>query len=197
MGRSPHSGRLSAAAEQQCLATLAALRDDVRADVAERLGPGGVLIIDDTGFIKKGTTSAGGSVGGTHRHLRKNRQLSDRRVRRLRHQLRPGLGGPGQLCLPKAWTSDRDRCRAAKIPDGRGFATKGEPRPDIVRRRLAAGLPASWVTADGAYGQELASSAACSSRRASATWWRCPSPSRSSPWPASGASTISSMKYPT
>uniref|UniRef100_UPI0035AB747A IS701 family transposase n=1 Tax=Streptomyces pseudogriseolus TaxID=36817 RepID=UPI0035AB747A len=37
----------------------AALRDDVRAHVAEQLGPGGVLIIDDTGFIKKGTTSAG------------------------------------------------------------------------------------------------------------------------------------------
>ncbi|GGQ32957.1 hypothetical protein GCM10010249_59390 [Streptomyces roseolilacinus] len=36
-----------------------AVRDDVRAYVAERLGPGGVLIIDDTGFVKKGTTSAG------------------------------------------------------------------------------------------------------------------------------------------
>ncbi|GHI33372.1 hypothetical protein Sdagh_51020 [Streptomyces daghestanicus] len=46
------------------------------------------------------------------------------------------------------------RVRAAKIPDERGFATKGEPARDIVRRCLAAGLPATWVTADEAYGQD-------------------------------------------
>jgi SRSO17 transposase len=59
-----------------------------------------------------------------------------------------------ELYLPKAWTSDRDRCRAAKIPDERGFATKGELARNIVRRCLAAGLPAAWVTADEAYGQD-------------------------------------------
>ncbi|GGX36803.1 hypothetical protein GCM10010383_78430 [Streptomyces lomondensis] len=59
-----------------------------------------------------------------------------------------------ELYLPKAWTSDRDRCRAAKIPDARVFATKGELARDIVRRCLAAGLPAAWVTADEAYGQD-------------------------------------------
>jgi SRSO17 transposase len=57
------------------------------------------------------------------------------------------------LYLPKAWTSDRDRCRAAKIPDERGFATKGELAWDTVRRCIAAGLPATWVTTDEAYGQ--------------------------------------------
>ncbi|AGS68932.1 IS4 family transposase [Streptomyces collinus Tu 365] len=59
-----------------------------------------------------------------------------------------------ELYLPKAWTSDRDRCRAAKIPDERGFATKGELARGIVRRCMAAGLPAKWVTADEAYGQD-------------------------------------------
>ncbi|MFD5064473.1 transposase [Streptomyces sp. NPDC058394] len=59
-----------------------------------------------------------------------------------------------ELYLPKAWTSDRERCRAAKIPDERGFATKGELAREIVRRCLAAGLPAAWVTADEAYGQD-------------------------------------------
>ncbi|MDQ0578116.1 hypothetical protein QF030_000294 [Streptomyces rishiriensis] len=44
--------------------------------------------------------------------------------------------------------------RAAKIPDRRGFATKGELARDIARRCLGAGLPASWVTADEAYGQD-------------------------------------------
>ncbi|MFF8597150.1 transposase [Streptomyces sp. NPDC015220] len=48
----------------------------------------------------------------------------------------------------------RDRCRAAEIPDERGFAPKGELARDLVRRRLTAGLPAKWVTADNAYGQD-------------------------------------------
>ncbi|WP_369199175.1 IS701 family transposase [Streptomyces djakartensis] len=129
-----------------------AVRDDVRDYVAERLGPGGVLIIDDTGFIKKGITSAG--VGrqytGTSGKIDNcqigvfaayatscGRALVDR-----------------ELYLPKAWTSDRERCRAAKIPDERQFATKGELAKAMVTRCLAAGLPASWVTADEAYGQE-------------------------------------------
>ena len=129
-----------------------AVRDDVREYVAERLGPGGVLIIDDTGFIKKGTTSAG--VGrqytGTSGKIDNcqigvfaayatscGRALVDR-----------------ELYLPKAWTSDRERCRAAKIPDERQFATKGELAKAMVTRSLAAGLPTRWVTADEAYGQE-------------------------------------------
>ncbi|MEH0400717.1 IS701 family transposase [[Kitasatospora] papulosa] len=128
------------------------MRDYVRDYAAERLGPGGVLIIDDTGFVKKGATSAG--VGrqytGTSGKIdncqigvfaayatSSGRTLVDR-----------------ELYLPKSWTSDRERCRAAKIPDERGFATKGELARDIVRRCLAAGLPASWVTAGEAYGQD-------------------------------------------
>ncbi|MGW5818275.1 IS701 family transposase [Streptomyces noursei] len=129
-----------------------ALRDDVRAYVGDRLGPEGVLIIDDTGFVKKGTTSAG--VGrqytGTSGKIdncqigvfaayatSRGRALVDR-----------------ELYLPKSWTSDRQRCQAAKIPDERCFATKGELARDIVRRSIAAGLPAAWVTADEAYGQD-------------------------------------------
>ncbi|MDQ1051808.1 transposase [Streptomyces sp. V4I2] len=59
-----------------------------------------------------------------------------------------------ELYLPKSWTSDRQRRWAAKIPDQRGFASKGELARDIVRRWIAAGLPAAWVTADEAYGQD-------------------------------------------
>ncbi|MFJ3786353.1 IS701 family transposase [Streptomyces sp. NPDC090093] len=129
-----------------------ALRDDVRAYVGESLGPHGVLIIDDTGFIKKGTTSAG--VGrqytGTSGKI-DNCQIG---------VFAAYATGSGRALvdrepyLPKAWTSDRDRCRAAKIPDERGFATKGELARDIVRRFLATGLPAKWVTADEAYGRD-------------------------------------------
>ncbi|WP_037869002.1 IS701 family transposase [Streptomyces sp. SPB074] len=129
-----------------------AVRDDVREYVAEVLGDDGVLIIDDTGFIKKGITSAG--VGrqytGTSGKIdncqvgvfaayatSRGRALVDR-----------------ELYLPKAWTGDRERCRAAKVPDEREFATKGELARAMVTRTLAAGLPARWVTADEAYGQD-------------------------------------------
>ncbi|MFE6456587.1 IS701 family transposase [Streptomyces cinereoruber] len=129
-----------------------AVRDDLRDYVAERLGPGGVMIIDDTGFIKKGTTSAG--VGwqytGTSGKI-DNCQIG------VFAAYATGSGRAlvdRELYLPKAWTSDRERCRTAKIPDERGFATKGELARNIVRRCLAAGLPAAWVTADEAYGQD-------------------------------------------
>ncbi|MEU0100372.1 IS701 family transposase [Streptomyces sp. NPDC006267] len=129
-----------------------ALRDDVRDYVAERLGPNGVLILDDTGFVKKGTTSAGAGrqYTGTSGKI-DNCQIG------VFAAYATGSGRAlvdRELYLPKSWTSDRDRCRAAKIPDARGFATKGELARDIVRRCLAAGLPAAWVTADEAYGQD-------------------------------------------
>ncbi|MFF7656202.1 IS701 family transposase [Streptomyces sp. NPDC007983] len=59
-----------------------------------------------------------------------------------------------ELYLPKSCTSDPGRCRAAKVPDERGFATKGELAKAMVARALASPLPIAWVTADSAYGQE-------------------------------------------
>ena len=58
-----------------------------------------------------------------------------------------------QLYLPQAWTEDRDRCRAAGIPDEVGFATKVEMARAMLARAFAAGVPAGWVTMDEAYGQ--------------------------------------------
>ncbi|WP_055586476.1 IS701 family transposase [Peterkaempfera griseoplana] len=129
------------------------IRDELQAYVAERLGQDdGVLIIDDTGFVKKGTTSAGvqrqysGTAGRTENcqigvfaayASARGRALVDR-----------------ELYLPKSWTEDRDRCRAAKIPDERDFHTKGELAKALVLRALASELPIAWVTADSAYGQE-------------------------------------------
>ncbi|WP_258311461.1 transposase [Streptomyces sp. NWU49] len=142
------------------------VRDDLQAYVAEKLGEdGGVLILDDTGFVKKGTTSAGvhrqysGTAGRTEIPQRGCPQ-PDRRLRRLRHHPRQVPGGPrtvfpgGADPQPKSWTDDRQRCRAAKIPDERAFATKGELAKTMVVRALASPLPIAWVTADSAYGQE-------------------------------------------
>ncbi|MFI1302457.1 IS701 family transposase [Streptomyces sioyaensis] len=130
-----------------------ALRDDVQQYVADQLGcPDGVLVVDDTGFLKKGTTSAGvqrqysGTAGRTENcqtgvfaayATAKGRALVDR-----------------ELYLPKSWTGDTDRCRAAGIPANRGFATKGELARAMILRVLASSLPIAWVTGDCAYGQE-------------------------------------------
>ncbi|WP_412775252.1 IS701 family transposase [Streptomyces violaceus] len=130
-----------------------AIRDDLQVFVAERLGrPDGVLIVDDTGFLKKGTTSAGvqrqysGTAGRTENcqigvfaayASSAGRALVDR-----------------ELYLPKSWTDDRDRCRAAKVPDEREFATKNTLAATIVRKALSSPLPIAWVTADAAYGQD-------------------------------------------
>jgi SRSO17 transposase len=129
-----------------------AVRDELRNYVVERLDPGGVLIVDETGFIKKGTRSAGvarqytGTTGKIDNcqigvfcayATPTGRALIDR-----------------ELYLPKAWTDDRERARAAGIGDDIGFATK----PDLARRRLQrtldAGVAASWLTADEVYGQD-------------------------------------------
>jgi hypothetical protein len=53
-----------------------------------------------------------------------------------------------ELYLPKSWTSDRERCRAAGVPHDRAFATKTELARNLVTRALASPLPVAWVTAD-------------------------------------------------
>lgn len=59
-----------------------------------------------------------------------------------------------ELYLPKSWTSDRERCRAAKVPDEQGFATQNELARSLITRALASPLPFAWVTADALYGQD-------------------------------------------
>nr|WP_079149874.1 IS701 family transposase [Streptomyces agglomeratus] len=59
-----------------------------------------------------------------------------------------------ELYLPKSWTDDRDRCRAAHVPEHRVFATKGDLARDMIRRAHDSPLRFSWVTADAAYGQD-------------------------------------------
>ncbi|GAB2899829.1 hypothetical protein GCM10027074_77930 [Streptomyces deserti] len=101
------------------------LRDDLQAYVAEQLArSNGVLITDDTGFVKKGTTSAGvqrqysGTAGRTE-----NCQIG---VFAAYATTRGHALVDRELYLPKSWLEDRERCQAARIPDERAFATKGE-----------------------------------------------------------------------
>jgi SRSO17 transposase len=128
------------------------VRDDVRGYVIEQLGePDGVLIADDTGFLKKGTRSAG-----------VQRQYSGTAGRTENCQVGVFLAYASafghalidrELYLPQSWTGDPARCRAAGIPEDVEFTTKPRQAQEMIARAVAAGLPFAWFTADEAYGQ--------------------------------------------
>ncbi len=128
------------------------VRDDVRSYVIQHLGdPEAVLILDDTGFLKKGVRSAG-----------VQRQYSGTAGRVENCQVGVFLAyasGHGhalidrELYLPETWTADRERCRAAGVADEVEFATKPRLAMAMLERAMAARVPFGWVTADEAYGQ--------------------------------------------
>jgi SRSO17 transposase len=129
------------------------VRDDLRGYVLDRLGdPAGVVVADETGFLKKGTCSAGvqRQYSGTAGRIENcqlgvfltyvsphGRALIDR-----------------ELYLPKSWTDDRRRCAEAGIGDDVDFATKPKLARRMLERLLAAHGPQAvpWFTADEAYG---------------------------------------------
>ena len=129
------------------------VRDDLRGYVTAAIGdPAGVLICDETGFLKKGTTSAGvqRQYSGTAGRV-ENCQLGV-----FLSYAVPGGGWAlidRELYLPQSWTSDRDRCRQAGISDEVAFATKPELARTMISRAAGAGVPFGWVAADEVYGQ--------------------------------------------
>src|SRR4051812_29518127 len=130
-----------------------AVRDDLRAYVVEHLGdPGAVLVLDETGFVKKGTKSAGvqrpysGTAGRVENcqvgvflgyASRHGRALIDR-----------------ALYLPEGWAGDPARRAGAGVPAAVAFTTKPKLGAAMLERALDAGVPCSWVTGDGVYGAD-------------------------------------------
>ena len=121
--------------------------------VFEHLGAAdGVLIVDETGFLKKGEHSVGVArqYSGTAGRIEnvqigvflayassKGHALIDR-----------------ELYLPKDWCEDADRRAAAAIPDAVDFATKPALAREMIGRALDAGLPCAWVLGDEIYGSD-------------------------------------------
>src|ERR671938_86543 len=128
-----------------------ALRDVVRDYVVETLAePDGVLVVDETGFLKQGKASCGvhrqytGSAGKiTNCQISvfaayvsdKGHAFIDRR-----------------LYLPKSWTEAPERLAAARVPETVGFATKPRLALAMIARAIAAEVPFGWVAADSIYG---------------------------------------------
>lgn len=128
-----------------------AVRDDLMAYIAEELGaPNGVLVVDETGFLKKGSHSAGvqrqysGTAGRVENcqvgvfmayASQHGRALMDR-----------------ELYLPKEWTDDIERRQAAKIPGHIEFKTKPQLAQQMIERAVMANLPFAWIAGDEIYG---------------------------------------------
>ena len=130
-----------------------AVRDDLRGYVIEHLGDSSaVLVVDETGDVKKGRCTAGvqRQYTGTAGRI-ENAQVAVY----LSYAARSGHALiDRELYLPRSWTGDAARCRAAGIPGGTAFATKPKLARRMIARALDAGTPASWVAADEVYGAD-------------------------------------------
>ena len=130
-----------------------AVRDDLRSYVTEHLGhAAGVLIVDETGFLKKGTKSVGvqRQYSGTAGRI-ENCQIGVF-VGYASHQGRAFLDR--ELYLPQEWVQDPARRGEAGVPPEVSFATKPELARQMLARAFAAGVPASWVSGDEIYGND-------------------------------------------
>jgi SRSO17 transposase len=130
-----------------------ALRDELRSYVVDQLGdPHAVLVIDETGFLKKGEHSAGVQP-----------QYSGAAGRIANCQIGVFLAYASEhghafldraLYLPQSWADDQERRVRAGIPDEVEFATKPELARQMLERAIQAEVPAEWVTGDSIYGDD-------------------------------------------
>jgi SRSO17 transposase len=131
-----------------------AVRDEVRSYVVDHLGtPDGVLIVDETGFLKKGDQSAGvqRQYTGTAGRI-ENAQVG---VFLAYASVRGRALVDRRLYLPEqTWCQDAERRRSSGIPEVVDFATKPRLAGQMIVAALAAGVPARWVTGDEVYGQD-------------------------------------------
>jgi SRSO17 transposase len=132
------------------------VRDDLRNYVGEHLGdPAAVLVVDETGDVKKGTATVGvqRQYTGTAGRI-ENSQVAVY----LTYAAASGYAFiDREIYLPKAWTEDGHRCAAAGVPDDkRQFATKPALARAMIDRAVAAGTPAAWAAGDEVYGADPA-----------------------------------------
>ena len=128
-----------------------AVRDDLRAYVVEHLGdPAAVLVVDETGFLKKGTKSVG---------VQRQYSGTAGRIENCQIGVFLAYAAPDghafldrELYLPQGWAEDAARRAEAGVPTAVAFRTKPQLARAMLERALAAGVPAAWVTGDEVYG---------------------------------------------
>ncbi|MFB9629995.1 IS701 family transposase [Nonomuraea helvata] len=152
-----HAGLTGPQAMQRLLRTACwdadAVRDDVRGYVIEQLGQDGVLIVDETGFLKKG----GGSAGVQRQYTGTAGRIENSQVGVFLAYATPRGRAllDRRLYLPEhTWLADRGRCAKAGVPEQTAFATKPALAAEMIADALDAGLSARWVSGDEVYGQD-------------------------------------------
>jgi len=130
------------------------IRDDLRDYVIEAFGdPGAILVVDETGDVKKGVHSVGvqRQYSGTAGRI-ENSQVA---VYLTYAAPRGHALIDRALYLPRSWAEDHTRCANAGIPDDQqGFATKPTLAAELIDRTVAAQVPAAWVAGDEVYGAD-------------------------------------------
>lgn len=127
------------------------VRDDLRDYVVERLGQEGVvLIVDETGFLKKGEGSVGvkPQYSGTAGKV-ENCQVGVFVCYATEHEQ---ALIDREVYLPEEWANDYERRRSVGVPDEISFASKPRLARDMLQRALESGVEASWVVGDSVYG---------------------------------------------
>lgn len=130
-----------------------AVRDDLRDYVVEQLGAAdGVLIVDETGFVKKGRKSVG---------VKRQYSGTAGRIENCQIGVFLAYASPQghafldrALYLPQEWADDSERRQAAGVPEATTFQTKPQLAQAMLERALAAKVPAAWVTGDEVYGND-------------------------------------------
>ncbi len=129
------------------------VRDDLRDYVIDGLGEDrAMLVVDETGDVKKGVCTVGvqrqytGTAGRVE-----NAQVA---VHLTYTTSRGHAFIDRDLYLPKSWTSDADRLTGAGVPDDVQFATKPQLARQMIARALDAGVKARWVAGDEVYGAD-------------------------------------------
>jgi SRSO17 transposase len=133
-----------------------AVRDDLLGYVKEQLAdPQGILVIDETGFLKKGTKS----VGVARQYSGAAGRVENCQIGVFAAYVSPTRANARTLIdralyLPKAWAEDAERRRAAHVPESVRFAPKPQLARQLIERVQQAGLPCAWVVADSVYGND-------------------------------------------
>ena len=131
-----------------------AVRDDLREYVVEHLGDkeSGVLIVDETGFLKKGEKSVG--VGRRYTGTAGKRENCQIGVFVAYASEKGSALVDRELYLPHEWADDPERRSEAGVPENVRLATKGRLARVMLQRAFDAGVPARWVLADSIYGAD-------------------------------------------
>nr|WP_244897798.1 IS701 family transposase [Mycobacterium alsense] len=127
--------------------------DDLLGYVSDHLGdPGAVLVVDETGDLKKGTNTVG---------VQRQYSGTAGRIENSQVAVYLAYAAPAghtlidrRLYLPKDWCDDRERRATAGVPDDVEFATKPTLAAQMITAALDADVPAGWATGDEVYGAD-------------------------------------------